>query len=679
MKKVAKSAMCALMTMMLICAVLGSKGAAVTVRAEELNNESIENSGQMSLGTVMSSTLDVCFYIRGDSIGADIPSEPAVHLGEIYSAPIRINDAVAYDFSESSHEVDGQEADLLSDGFTASNEVSNSLYALPSAGDIASVVDGFDATRHYVVWYVIKTSPFSYPYSDVYVHVDGVIRERNIASDPEEEEPEITKPTDQENQEDPKEEPKDPARQPEPADPAQQPEPTKPSEHSDPTKPSEQPEPTNPEPAKPEGKQEPEKTEPTKPAESDVKPDQKDPAGSTKPDSQADTKTPETSTGKTPVTDVPTTDKTSQDTPVTDKPVTDKLVTDDQSTQEPPGDDTAQLTEAEEVISEVTLEVRALFLENGVECKEIEYDGSEHIIGGFEIVIHDKETGNPLVGYLYECYGQFLGIKSYADDGTGTQFTYKGQEFWINVVKAFARVVNPGDSQEVIFYDVDDRPLREAADFIIKDQAGNVLPARFNVVPTTDTVTVKKRDITIEAGTSVRNDSGQTLTDDSYTISQGALMDGHRIDRVVINGSQTGAGRSLNEISDITIVDANGNPVNDQYNIQTVNGELILVEATQSSSDETSEPSDTAKEILNLKEGTVVVTGNSVTEPAVLLTESVSMESADSAGVTTAQSQVLGARRAETGDPDKDIQVRMALLAACFAAALAMLLFREKN
>ncbi len=233
-------------------------------------------------------------------------------------------------------------------------------------------------------------------------------------------------------------------------------------------------------------------------------------------------------------------------------------------------------------------------------------------------------------------------------------------------------MVNPGDSQEVIFYDADDRPLREAADFIIKDQAGNVLPARFNVVPNTDTVTVRKRDITIEAGTSVRNDSGETLTDDSFTISEGSLMDGHRIERVVINGSQTGAGRSLNEISDITIVDENGNEVNDQYNIETVDGELILVDATGNSSVQSAEMSDTAREIQIIKGNNTIVIDNTGIQPVVLSTENVIMESADSAGESTAQSKVLGARRSETGDQNSDLHVRILLLTACFASALAM-------
>ncbi|MBQ5391477.1 MAG: hypothetical protein IIU44_03815, partial [Spirochaetales bacterium] len=66
MKRVARSAMCALMTMMLACAVLGSKDASFTVRAEELNNDPMMSTQGTDSDFENEDTLDVCFYIRGD-------------------------------------------------------------------------------------------------------------------------------------------------------------------------------------------------------------------------------------------------------------------------------------------------------------------------------------------------------------------------------------------------------------------------------------------------------------------------------------------------------------------------------------------------------------------------------------------------------------------------------------
>ena len=515
MKGFAGNAVRVLMALMVLIAVLGSRGMSISAEAVELNNEPDE-------------MLDVCFFIRGSGVGADIPEEPGSYSSSLYSSAIRVNGAVSSSkYSPSSGAIDGSEESLLSDGFTASNGVSQMLDKLPQASDIRSVVEDFDETRHYVVWYVIKSASTSSPNADVGIHVDGVIRER-----------------------------------------------------------------VNEEIEEPENPEEPEQPlEPEEPQE-----------------------------------------------PVTDP------------------------------IPDVTLEIRALFLEDGKECKEIEYDGREHIVGGFEIVVNDKETGNPIVGYLYECYGRFLGTKAYADSGLGTEFSYMGEEFWVNVVKAFAKVTNPGDSQEVVFYDAEDHPLKIAADFIIKDSAGNTLPAKFNVLPTTGNVSVKPRNITIEAGTTVKNNQGQTLTDGSYEITSGSLLEGHRIEKVVINGSQTGVGKSVNEITGISIVDENGKSVNHLYNITKVNGQLILVDpgtgetAVVSGGDGNSDSKTMSiVSVRKTKSGLTAVTGN------------VKMNNIESAGISASEAQVLGARRSDTSDPARPAGMRTVILMACLACAVFVL------
>lgn len=537
MKIRVRNALCILMTLMIFCAVLGSGSTSISVRAEELNSD--HDLIQPDIMEDTNEALDVCFFIRGASIGADIPEEPGNYSAAQYSSAIRVDGAVSASYSESAHAVDGSEESLLSDGFTASNEVSQMLKRLPQAADIRSAVGEFDETKHYVVWYVIKSATTDYPNADVTIHVDGVIRERTIA---ETEDPQDPKdPQDLENPQDPK----------------------------------------------------------------------------------------------------------------------DPQETEDPKEQEKPVD-------VADPIPDVTLEIRALFLENGEECKEIVFDGKEHIVGGFEIVVKDKESDNPIIGYLYECYGQFIGTKSYADNGQGTEFTYRGQDFWVNVVKAFAKVANIGDSQEVVFYDADDHPLRSAADFIIKDSAGNILPAKFNVLPVTGTVNVKARDITVEAGTTVKNNQGQTLTDDSFTITSGSLLEGHRIEKVVINGSQTGVGRSVNEITTIIIVDENGKPVNDLYNIKKVNGELILVdpgtgETAQVSDNGSDSKTSTVISVIKTSSGLTATTGNVV------------MNSLMAAADNNSLPRVLGARRANTSDPADNMQIRYLVLMACIAFAALML------
>ena len=97
--------------------------------------------------------VDVCFYIRGNGIGFDIPKEPASYSSSLYSAPIRVEDSIMQsNLSFSSAEEDGSEDSLLSDGFTASNGVTATISHLPSAEGIRGGVPGYDSEIHYFVW-----------------------------------------------------------------------------------------------------------------------------------------------------------------------------------------------------------------------------------------------------------------------------------------------------------------------------------------------------------------------------------------------------------------------------------------------------------------------------------------------------------------------------------------------
>jgi len=67
---------------------------------------------------------------------------------------------------------------------------------------------------------------------------------------------------------------------------------------------------------------------------------------------------------------------------------------------------------------------------------------------------------------------------------------------------------------------------------------------------------------------------GTELVADEVTIIQGALINGHRIDRFVISGSQTNVGRSESYVSSVVIVDENGNDVTANYQIELKVGKL---------------------------------------------------------------------------------------------------------
>ena len=100
--------------------------------------------------------------------------------------------------------------------------------------------------------------------------------------------------------------------------------------------------------------------------------------------------------------------------------------------------------------------------------------------------------------------------------------------------------------------------------------------------PSSDQLKVTSRKITIEAGTTVQNYSGQTITNKNVEITSGSLLKGHSLVDVVINGSQSGIGSSVNEITSYRIVDEYGNDVTKYYNVECVNGRLVLVDGHNS-------------------------------------------------------------------------------------------------
>ena len=475
---------------------------------------------------------DVCFYIRGASIGAEIPREPQHHFGELYSSAIRINDAVtAENLSLSDHEENGNEDFLLSDNFTAANPVSEMLSTLPDASAIKAVVPEFDETRHYVVWYVMKSALSTYPNWDVYLHVDGVIRERPASTN----------------------------------------------------KADERPAPTD----------------------------------------KADDFTPQ------------------------------------------------EIEALAELGREVEIEIEALFLdEDGNEVKEIPYDGKEHLVGGFAINVLDSERHSLLEQLRYNYKGELI---TYAADDC-TYFSVRDRLFSVNITGAYAMAKDLGEA--VISFYSGSTKLNGPEDIRISDEKGRSITSFLNVLPRTGSVSVTQP-LTLEAGTTVRNDNGQTLTDDSYEITNGSLLDGHRIDSVVILGSQTGAGESSNEITSVVIVDSAGNDVTNRYHIDTVKGRLVLVDAKdkKEASGENAEAgnSDTsaskeAKAVASASDKTSAATnanGVSLTSaPAPLINyETVKIETVDdkttimkvqydfgAANVTDNAPSVLGARMSATGD-----------------------------
>ena len=230
---------------------------------------------------------------------------------------------------------------------------------------------------------------------------------------------------------------------------------------------------------------------------------------------------------------------------------------------------------------------------------EFEYDGNEHLIGGYVIRVIDLTEGTA-TEFCYSANGEKINVISFFANflrggirKNGTTITYLGKNYNISVDGAYLWVKNPGSYEIPLMFN--GAPI-SASEITIRDEAGKVIQSNVAVSATTTLNAVHKRKITIEAGSTVQNDNGTTLTNSNVSITSGSLVEGHQL-KTTILGSQTGPGSSVNEITSWDIVDENGNSCKDMYDVTKVNGKLVLVE-TKSADNESRTDIDTSSVIV---------------------------------------------------------------------------------
>ena len=501
-------------------------------------------SGESQAHAQDSYTEDVCFYIRR-GIDAGIPYEPSVHLFDAYSDAIRVNDAVKYTGTVLGQDSKDNEDNLDEDNYTIKNEVTSCLLARPTLEQIQEVAPEFDPAKHYIVWYVIKSSLTTPPNADVLVHVDGVIRSRVYSQygvEPDE-------PTEPEPGENPIEEPAEP--------------------------------------------------EP----------------------------------GEKPI----------------DEPI------------EEPVEET--------VSSDYSFNI---YTKNFAE--PFEYDGQEHIIGGYVIEVLDKETGELLQEFDYGPFGNRLGMRmSFRTEGesaiSGTVFSFAGATYKVNVDSAYLSVTEPG------LYSI---PFLSGGkeisldDIRIWDESGKLIDTGISKNPKggSDKTEVSKRSITVTAGSTVQNDDGQTLTNDKVSITSGSLIEGHKLVTTIV-GSQTGPGTSLNEITSYDIVDENGNSVKKFYNVSLVNGQLVLVPVSGEDSNGTNSTGSAVTSILVRDQEKTTVDN----KPMVLGAQRDGDGNSDSIDGQRAH----GVRSSETSDEGIPSGARLSLIILCVMIIMVINIKRNKQ
>ncbi|SFQ28594.1 hypothetical protein SAMN04487928_12943 [Butyrivibrio proteoclasticus] len=288
-------------------------------------------------------------------------------------------------------------------------------------------------------------------------------------------------------------------------------------------------------------------------------------------------------------------------------------------------------------------------------------DGEAHLVGdGFKIRIVDAKEPETLTEKIYDAFGKFLKsdvITVTASDGNGTTFKYKNREYWVSIDAAYAYVTANDISEKglTIPFIFDGKTIEpEDIKVGIIDKFSGMISALKNessIEIRTKQATVNPQNvITIEAGSTVKNDDGNTLTNDSYSIIEGSLKDGHSISKVVFNGSQTGVGESSNEITSVIIVDSEGRDVSSQYIVNCQNGRLVLVDAGDNSASADYEAS-------------TVTSGSS---------DSISESSEPS-------SSVQGVRMSATSDCSKSVAVRLIIiLISVFLGAVICSSFKKR-
>ena len=352
--------------------------------------------------------------------------------------------------------------------------------------------------------------------------------------------------------------------------------------------------------------------------------------------------------------------------------------------EEPENPEDSEQTDTERVKSNLKFEIYSVNVE-----PPFEYDGEEHLIGGYIIRVTDEENGDT-AEYTYGPYGDFKGVvfqklRSARASIPGTIIDFMGMAFNINVDSAYLLVKNPGNYEIPLFFG---GSKISAADIIIRDESGKILDANIKVKTPAVQDAVSQRKITITAGSTVQNDNGTTVTNENVTISAGSLLPGHRLVTSIV-GSQTGPGESVNEITYYDIIGSDGKSYKAMYDVTKENGWLILVKPSDgggASNDNSpaGAKADTAENVTeSVSTALPVILGakkNNDGTTALLTKTGTTDENAESEhSLSDNKAQVLGARRGDTSDPGIPAEIRLGLIILCLMALMVINIKRSNS
>ncbi len=110
---------------------------------------------------------------------------------------------------------------------------------------------------------------------------------------------------------------------------------------------------------------------------------------------------------------------------------------------------------------------------------------------------------------------------------------------------------------------------------VIKDKNDADVTSDYEIEKKCGSLTVAARPITLTASSASKVYDGTPLTEDFYTVSEGALLETHTIE-VVTRGEIIDAGEADNNIQTVQIFDENGKEITFNYAVTTFSGKLLV-------------------------------------------------------------------------------------------------------
>lgn len=160
---------------------------------------------------------------------------------------------------------------------------------------------------------------------------------------------------------------------------------------------------------------------------------------------------------------------------------------------------------------------------------------------------------------------------------TSAKKVYDGTELTANSYDVISGELESGDTL-VVEYSGSITNAGTTANKIVKvtakDANGKDVTAKYKISTQDGTLEITKAPLTVTAKSAEKVYDGKALTANTCEV-KGSLAKGHKISATV-TGSQTQIGSSKNKVSNVKIVDANGNDVTSNYEITYVEGTLTV-------------------------------------------------------------------------------------------------------